>query len=99
MLGIVGFLVAIPVFFDVAFIMLVPIIQKLSRKTGKALLTYAPPLLAGLAVTHAFVPPTPGPIAVAKLMSADLGLVIFFSVLAGLPVTLLLSVIFQAVIL
>jgi len=63
-LGIVGFLVAIPVFFDVAFIMLVPLIQKLSRRTGKALLTYALPLLAGLAVTHAFVPPTPGPIAV-----------------------------------
>ena len=88
-LGAVGFLVAIPVFFDVAFIMLVPIIQKLSRKTGKALLTYALPLLAGLAVTHAFVPPTPGPIAVAELMSADLGLVIFFGVLAGIPALIL----------
>ena len=88
-LGIVGFLVAIPVFFDVAFIMLVPLIQKLSRRTGKALLTYALPLLAGLAVTHAFVPPTPGPIAVAELMSADLGLVIFFGFLAGLPALIL----------
>lgn len=88
-LGLVGFLVAIPVFFDVAFIMLVPLIQQLSRKTGKALLTYALPLLAGLAVTHAFVPPTPGPIAVAELLSADLGLVIFFGFLAGLPALIL----------
>jgi len=84
-LGLVGFLVAIPVFFDVAFIMLVPLIQKLSLKTGKALLTYALPLLAGLAVTHAFIPPTPGPIAVAELLSADLGLVIFFGFIVGLP--------------
>jgi len=88
-LGLVGFLVAIPVFFDVAFIMLVPLIQQLSRKTGKALLTYALPLLAGLAVTHAFVPPTPGPIAVAELLSADLGLVIFFGFMAGLPALIL----------
>jgi len=84
-LGLVGFLVAIPVFFDVAFIMLVPLIQKLSLKTGKALLTYALPLLAGLAVTHAFIPPTPGPIAVAELLSADLGLVILFGFIVGLP--------------
>ncbi len=88
-LGLVGFLVAIPVFFDVAFIMLVPLIQKLSRKTGKALLTYALPLLAGLAVTHAFIPPTPGPIAVAELLSADLGLVIFFGFIAGIPALIL----------
>jgi Gnt-I system low-affinity gluconate transporter len=88
-LGLVGFLVAIPVFFDVAFIMLVPLIQQLSRKTGKALLTYALPLLAGLAVTHAFIPPTPGPIAVAELLSADLGLVIFFGFIAGIPALIL----------
>lgn len=84
-LGFVGFLVAIPVFFDVAFIMLVPLIHRLSKRTGKALLVFALPLLAGLAVTHAFIPPTPGPIAVAELLGADLGYVIVFGVLAGLP--------------
>lgn len=88
-LGFVGFLVAIPVFFDVAFIMLVPLIHRLSRKTGKALLVFALPLLAGLAVTHAFIPPTPGPIAVADLLKADLGYVIVFGVLAGLPAMIL----------
>lgn len=88
-LGFVGFLVAIPVFFDVAFIMLVPLIHRLSKKTGKALLVFALPLLAGLAVTHAFIPPTPGPIAVADLLGADLGYVIMFGVLAGLPAMIL----------
>ncbi len=88
-LGLVGFLVAIPVFFDVAFIILVPIIHKLSQKSGKALLVYALPLLAGLAVTHAFIPPTPGPIAVADLLGADLGWVILLGVATGLPAMIL----------
>ena len=66
-LVIAGFCIAIPVFFDVAFIILVPIIYSLQRKTKKSLLLYAIPLLAGLAITHAFIPPTPGPVAVADI--------------------------------
>ncbi|UXH42499.1 GntP family permease [Rossellomorea vietnamensis] len=84
-LGITGFLVAIPVFFDVGFIILVPIVYGLARKTGKSLLYYGIPLLAGLAVTHSFIPPTPGPIAVADLIGADLGWVILFGAIAGVP--------------
>ena len=93
-LGLVGFLVAIPVFFDVAFIMLVPLIHKLSKQSGRALLVYALPLLAGLAVTHAFIPPTPGPIAVASVLNADLGWVIVFGALAGLPAMILAGPVF-----
>lgn len=84
-LGITGFIVAIPVFFDVGFIILVPIVYGLAKKTGKSLLYYGIPLLAGLAVTHSFIPPTPGPIAVADLIGADLGWVILFGVIAGIP--------------
>ncbi|AVR46333.1 gluconate transporter [Christiangramia fulva] len=80
-----GFLIAIPVFFDVAFIILVPVAYALSRSTGKSLLLYALPLLAGLAITHAFIPPTPGPIAVSEILGADLGWVILFGLLTGLP--------------
>ncbi|GEN50237.1 GntT/GntP/DsdX family permease [Alkalibacterium pelagium] len=83
--GIAGFLVAIPVFFDVGFIILVPIVYGLQKKTGRSLLYYGIPLLAGLAVTHAYIPPTPGPIAVADLVGADLGWVILFGVIAGIP--------------
>ncbi|WP_077622704.1 GntP family permease [Sediminibacillus massiliensis] len=84
-LGITGFLVAIPVFFDVGFIILVPLVYGLAKKTGKSILYYGIPLLAGLAVTHSFIPPTPGPIAVADLIGADLGWVILFGVIAGIP--------------
>lgn len=89
-----GFFVAIPVFFDVAFIILVPLIYSLQRKTKKSLLLYGIPLLAGLAVTHAFIPPTPGPIAVADILKADLGWVITFGFLVGLPVAIVCGPLF-----
>lgn len=88
-LGFTGFLVAIPVFFDVGFIILVPIVYGLAKKTGKSLLYYGIPLLAGLAVTHSFIPPTPGPIAVADLIGAEMGWVILFGAIAGLPAMIL----------
>ena len=80
-----GFLIAIPVFFDVAFILLVPLVYSLQRKSKLSILHYAIPLLAGLAITHAFIPPTPGPIAVADIIEADLGTVILFGFIVGLP--------------
>ncbi len=89
-----GFLIAIPVFFDVAFIILVPMIYALQRKTGKSLLLYAIPLLAGLAITHAFIPPTPGPIAVADIIGADLGWVILVGFLVGVPTALVSGLLF-----
>ncbi len=89
-----GFLIAIPVFFDVAFIILVPMIYALQRKTGKSLLLYAIPLLAGLAITHAFIPPTPGPIAVADIIGAELGWVILIGFLVGIPTALVSGLLF-----
>ncbi|HRD82665.1 MAG TPA: gluconate:H+ symporter [Saprospiraceae bacterium] len=80
-----GFMVGIPVFFDVGFIILFPMLPAVHQKTKKSLVFYAIPLLAGLAVTHAFIPPTPGPIAVADILGANLGMVIGVGVLAGLP--------------
>jgi len=84
-----GFFVAIPVFFDVAFIILIPLVYSLQRKTKKSLLLYAIPLLAGLAVTHAFIPPTPGPVAVADILKADLGWVILFGFICGIPTAII----------
>ena len=84
-----GFFVAIPVFFDVAFIILIPIVYALQKKTKKSLLLYAIPLLAGLAITHTFIPPTPGPIAVAEILGADLGYVIIFGFIAGIPAAII----------
>lgn len=80
-----GFLVAIPVFFEVGLIILMPLIYSLAKKSGKSLIYYGIPLTAGLAVTHAFIPPTPGPVAVASILGADIGLVILFGFIVGIP--------------
>ena len=84
-LALVGFLVSIPVFFDVALIILAPLLYGLARRTGKVVLYFALPLLAGMMVTHTFIPPTPGPIAVADFLNADLAWVIVIGAVAGLP--------------
>lgn len=93
-LALTGFIVSIPIFFDVGFILIVPLVHGLTRKTGRSLLYYGIPLLAGLAVTHSFVPPTPGPIAVAELLHADLGWVILFGLLAGIPAMIIAGPLF-----
>ncbi|MBT5901637.1 MAG: gluconate transporter, partial [Opitutaceae bacterium] len=70
-----GFLISIPVFLDVALVIIAPIIYALSRRTGKSLLTFGLPLLAGMVVTHSFVPPTPGPTWVAYELGIPIGTV------------------------
>lgn len=84
-LAMVGFLVSIPVFLDVALIILAPLLYGLAHRTGKIVVYFGLPLLAGMMVTHTMVPPTPGPIAVADLLQADLAWVIMMGVAAGLP--------------
>jgi Gnt-I system low-affinity gluconate transporter len=93
-LGLTGFIVSIPVFFDVGLIILIPLVYSLTQRTGRSLLYYALPLAAGLAVGHSFIPPTPGPVAVASLLGADLGWVILFGTIAGLPAMILGGIVF-----
>jgi len=93
-LSITGFVVGIPIFLDVAFIILVPMLYALSKDSGKSLLYFAIPLLAGLAVTHAFIPPTPGPVATAEIIGADFGWIILFGFVIGIPVTIIAGPIF-----
>ena len=91
---ITGFIIAIPVFLDVGFVILIPIIYALGRETKRSLLLYGIPLLAGLAVTHAFIPPTPGPVAVAQILDAQLGWIIIFGVIVGIPTAIVAGPVF-----
>lgn len=89
-----GFLISIPIFMDIGFIILVPVVYALSRKSKKSLIFYAVPLLAGMAVTHSFIPPTPGPVAVTQVLDAPMGWVIFFGFLIGIPTAILAGPVF-----
>lgn len=82
-LGITGLVISIPVFFDAGLIILIPLAFSLAKRTKKSSLFYAIPLLAGLAVGHAFIPPTPGPVLVATMLNVELGWVIFVGVCCG----------------
>ena len=93
-LAFTGFLVAIPIFLDVGFIILVPVLYALTKGSNRSLLYFAIPLLAGLAVTHAFVPPTPGPVVTANMIGADLGWVVLFGFIIGIPVTVVAGPVF-----
>ncbi len=88
-LVVAGFLISIPVFLDVALVILAPLLMALAREQRKPLLAFGLPLLAGMAVTHAFVPPTPGPIIVAENLGVDLGWVILYGAMVGLPAAIL----------
>ena len=84
-MSIVGYIVSIPVFCDSAFIILVPLAKALSRQVRISIITCAMALSLGLYVTHSIIPPTPGPVAAAGLLNADLGWVIIL----GLPVSII----------
>lgn len=83
MMGGLGLTAATPVFFDVALIVFMPFVRGLAARAGRATLFFGLPLCAGLAAGHAFIPPTPGPIAIAELIGADLGWVIIFGIGIG----------------
>ena len=87
-LAITGYFVSIPVFCDSAFVLLSPIAKRMSKDTKISMTTMAVAMCMGLHATHMFVPPTPGPLAVAGILNADLGYVILFGALVSIPVML-----------
>ncbi len=93
-LTLTGFIVGIPIFLDVGFIILIPIVYALTRDTKRSVLYYAIPLLAGLAVTHTMVPPTPGPTAVSEILGVDLGWVVMMGLLVGIPTAVIAGPLF-----
>ncbi|MFF8368910.1 GntP family permease [Streptomyces lydicus] len=87
-MGMTGLIFGIPVFFDVGIFVLAPIVYAAAKRSGKSILLYCMPLLAGLSMTHAFLPPHPGPVAAAGLFKVDLGWIILMGLVCGLPAVL-----------
>ncbi|MEL7162027.1 MAG: gluconate:H+ symporter [Bacteroidota bacterium] len=81
----VGFLVGIPLFYNVAFVMMAPIIFSASRKTGLPLAMVAVATVASLSVTHGFLPPHPAPVIISDTYGADLGQVLLYGILLAIP--------------
>ncbi|WP_136483614.1 SLC13 family permease [Vibrio sp. H11] len=88
-LGFTGVLVAIPVFCDSAYIILHSLVRAISRNTGKSAVGLGVTLALGLLITHAMVPPTPGPVAVAGILNVDLGVYMLWGLIVSVPMMLL----------
>lgn len=85
-MSLTGAAVSVPVFCDSGFVILAPLARSLASKSGRSMAVYATALSMGLYATHVFVPPTPGPIAAAATLQADIGLVILLGLVVTLPV-------------
>lgn len=83
-----------PVFFESGLLILIPVTFGIARKTGKSVFCYSIPLLAGLAIGHAFVPLTPGPVLVAEMLNVELSYVIILGIIIGIPAMILAGPVF-----
>ena len=95
-MGIAGLIFGIPVFFDIGIFVLAPLVYVAAKQGGKSLVLYALPLLAGLSITHAFLPPHPGPVAAAGLLHVELGWIILMGVVCAIPAWFIGGVLFSS---
>ncbi len=91
-MGLTGLIFGIPIFFDIGVFVLAPLVYVAARRGGRSLVLYAMPMLAGLSMTHAFLPPHPGPVAAAGLLHVDLGWIIIMGLVCGIPAWLVSGV-------
>ena len=87
-MNIAGYIVSIPVFCDSGYVILNPLNKALAKESGISMAVMAVALSTGLYATHTMVPPTPGPIAAAGALGADLGKVILLGLIAAIPASL-----------
>ena len=93
-MGLIGALVGLPMFFEVGLVLLVPIVILVARRTGISLIKVAIPALAGLSVMHGLVPPHPGPLVAVATLGADLGLTLGLGILVAIPTVILAGPVF-----
>ena len=90
----VAFIVGIPVFFQVGFVLLVPLVFTIARRTGMSLIKIGIPLVAGLSVVHGMLPPHPAAMLAVTAYNADVGRTILYGLLVGLPTASLAGPVF-----
>jgi Gnt-I system high-affinity gluconate transporter len=83
-----GLLVGIPLFYNAGFVVLVPLIFAIASTTRLPLLYLALPMAASLSVTHGFLPPHPGPLAIASILKADVGLILIYGLILTFPIAI-----------
>lgn len=94
----IGLLVGLPCFFEVGFVLLIPIAYTVARRTGKSLVLVALPLVAGLSVDQGLVPPHPAATMAVTIFKANMGRTILYALLIGIPTAILAGPLFAKLI-
>ena len=81
----IAFLVGLPVFFEVGFVLLVPIAFTVAKRTGTSMVMVGIPMVAGLSVVHGLVPPHPAALVAVTAYEADMGRTILYALIVGIP--------------
>ncbi|UIN21198.1 gluconate:H+ symporter [Herbaspirillum frisingense] len=83
-----GFIVGIALFYEVGFVLLIPLVFTIAIGAGISVLEVGIPMVAALSVTHCFLPPHPGPTAIAVIYGADVGRTLLYGIAIGIPATI-----------
>ncbi|MGN6365987.1 gluconate:H+ symporter [Asticcacaulis taihuensis] len=89
-----GFIVGIPLFYNVGFVLLVPLIFSVARQSARPIVFLAVPVMAGLSIAHGFLPPHPSPAAIVPMFSANMGLTLIYGLIVGIPTALIAGPVF-----
>ncbi|EIJ46947.1 high-affinity gluconate transporter (GNT-III system) transmembrane protein [Herbaspirillum sp. GW103] len=90
----VAFIVGLPVFFEVGFVLLVPIAFNVAKRTGTNMVLVGIPMVAGLSVVHGLIPPHPAALLAVTAYSADIGRTILYALIVGIPTAIIAGPIF-----
>ena len=91
---ITGFIIGIPLFYNVGFVLVVPLIFSVAQRYNLPVIYIGVPMLAALSVTHGFLPPHPSPTALVAQFNADMATTLFYGILIGLPTSIVAGPIF-----
>ncbi|UXR71757.1 gluconate:H+ symporter [Staphylococcus sp. IVB6240] len=94
---IASFIIGISLFLEVAFVLLIPLVFTLAKRMDIPRLQVGLPMTAAIAVTHGFLPPHPGPVAIAEAVDANVGYVLMYGIIIGIPLAMIVGATFPAV--
>lgn len=94
---IASFIIGISLFLEVAFVLLIPLVFTLAKRMQISNLTVGLPMATSIAVTHGFLPPHPGPVAISEAVNANIGHVLMYGVIIGIPLAIIVGGIFPKI--
>lgn len=84
-----GFLIGIPLYYNAGFVILVPLVFSIAKRTGLPLLYIAIPMAAALSTTHCFLPPHPGPVVLVNAFHANMGTTLVYGLCIAIPAVII----------